>query len=99
MWRKPVGEGAKRVTTGVVIWVKQSHTVDLGSAPVQGMAAAVTQHYLNAGLPPSLTCRDHGRYSKIGPLLGLRVWAGCRWNVFSKVDPLRYSVSSPDLTG
>src|SRR6267378_3910053 len=88
MWRKPVGEGAKRVTTGVVILERRSRSGRRGFAPVQGMAMSVTAFIANGPLSPSLTCGDRGPYSKIGPLLVLRVWANSHWSLFGKVDPV-----------
>src|SRR6266436_10078475 len=49
MCRKPVGDGAKRVTMGVVIFGTQiSLGFDVGLAPVQGVATSVTAFIANA---------------------------------------------------
>src|SRR5882672_8976250 len=52
------------------------------------MAMSVTAFIAKGPLSPSLTCGDRGPYSKIGPLLVLRVWANSHWSLFGKVDPV-----------
>src|SRR5262249_5036963 len=84
MWRKPVGDGAKRVTTGVFMSKNRSHSGNL-VWPLYKARRRVSRHYCSGRLPPSLTCGNRRPYSKIGPLRVLRVWAGSHRGVFGKV--------------
>src|SRR5262245_59266365 len=88
MWRKPVGDGAKRVTTGVVMSERGSHLGRLEFSPVQGRAARVTRHCCERTLTPSLTCGDRRPYSMIGPMRVLRVWASNHWSVSARLPPV-----------
>src|SRR5258708_39326516 len=75
MCRKPVGDGANRVTMGLVMEDGKSREVKMASAPVQGAAAGVTVKIAKGTFAGPISWRSP-RYSKNGPLQILRVRAG-----------------------